>query len=84
MQKDELLAIINKLRATQKEWNTVDAKRKIAIKEMGEKAEFVKKTAEIYYNLPADLVKEFNVKYLDFMPVNETVDAILKLIEKSE
>jgi hypothetical protein len=42
MQKDELLIIINKLRTTQKEWNAVDAKRKIAIKEMGEKAEFVK------------------------------------------
>lgn len=42
MDQDELVDIIRKLQQIRQEWNTVDAKQDISLKEVGAKAEFVK------------------------------------------
>ena len=42
MDKQILLGLIQELRTKQREWNTVDAKRELILRQMGDKAEFVK------------------------------------------
>lgn len=43
--------------------------------DMYEEDEFLKKETEVYYNLPGDLVKEFNVVYVD---ANGLVDSVVE------
>lgn len=42
MDEKDLLDVINKLRTTGREWKQIDAKQDLALKEMGQKAEFTK------------------------------------------
>lgn len=42
MQTEELLQLIDQLRTKGKEWETVDAKQELVLKENGDKAEFIK------------------------------------------
>jgi hypothetical protein len=42
MEQNDLAGIIRKLRAIGQEWDTVDAKQDLILREVGDKAEFVK------------------------------------------
>ena len=55
---------------------------RIGIQDQFEKLEFLKKSVEFYYNLPNELVDEFNVRYIEYMPVDETVEAVLKIVNE--
>jgi len=50
MDEKKLVEIIEKLRANQREWKTVDAKQSLILKENGDKAEFIKDIAAMANN----------------------------------
>jgi len=61
MDEKKLLEIIEKLRSSQREWKTVDAKHALILKENGEKAEFIKDIAAMANNFePSYLIIGLN------------------------
>lgn len=70
MEKSQLIEIITKLQATGQEWDTVDAKKELILKEIGDKAEFVKDVVAMANNgEPSFLI--IGLEDNTFIPVGE-------------
>ncbi|MBR9681762.1 MAG: hypothetical protein GOV00_03110 [Candidatus Altiarchaeota archaeon] len=55
---------------------------RIGMKDQLEKTEVLKKSVDFFYNVPKELADEFNVKYVDYAPINDIVDSILALAKE--
>ncbi len=71
MDEKKLTEIIEKLRSSQREWRTVDAKYALTLKENGGKAEFIKDIAAMANNFePSYLIIGLNdVSFSDVGPL---------------
>lgn len=54
---------------------------RVGLDDAFEKEEFVKKIARAYYTLPESIIDEYNVDYVDFKSVEQTVKDIIEMAE---